>query len=338
MKNSDEWITFVLLDIEIRIVLLSTTEEWRFTMKKLTQQEFLNRAKSIHGYTYDYSKSIYIRREDKVIIICRKHGEFMQRPQHHLIGKSGCPKCAHDKLRGSLEEFIDRSKKIHGDEYDYSKVVYVNNYTPVKIICKKHGEFQQAPDNHMRAGFGCKFCYQHQLCTTELFIEKSKKVHGDLYNYSKVDYKSDGEKVEIVCKKHGSFWQRARDHFRSGQGCPLCSSRVSKNEQSFLDEIKIPKENRQFTIPTTKYQVDGIDNNTIYEFLGDYWHGNPRLHKRETPIATSKLTCGDVYDRTFRRFYKLTELGYNVKYVWEDDWKKWIKNKKEKMPILEYKK
>ena len=87
----------------------------------------------------------------------------------------------------SKENFIDKSKAIHGDKYDYSKVVYINNRTKVCIICPKHGEFWQSPSNHL-IGRGCPLCKNEHLSNiklknTEQFIEEAKSVHGDKYDY-----------------------------------------------------------------------------------------------------------------------------------------------------------
>ena len=101
-------------------------------------------------------------------------------------------------------EFISKSKLIHGDKYDYSKVEYVNNHSKVCIICPEHGEFWQTPANHLK-NRGCPICGGHQKSSTEEFIKRANKVHNNKYDYSKVDYKGLKKKVCIVCKEHGDF-------------------------------------------------------------------------------------------------------------------------------------
>lgn len=129
--------------------------------KKLTTEEFVQKVKQIHGDKYDYSKTQYINIHKDVCIICSKHGEFWQRADNHICKKYGCPKCKTEKIgnlkRKSLEQFIEDARKIHGDKYDYSKVEYINSYTPVCIICSEHGEFYQIPHTHL-TGKGCKKC------------------------------------------------------------------------------------------------------------------------------------------------------------------------------------
>ena len=129
--------------------------------KNKTKTEiFIEKAKKLHGDKCDYSKVNYVNSRTKVTIICSKHGEFLQTPNHHLKG-TGCPKCGiingRNKCRCTLEEFIEKAKKVHGDKYNYSKVNYVNTYTKVTITCPKHGEFLQSPKSHLK-GRGCPMC------------------------------------------------------------------------------------------------------------------------------------------------------------------------------------
>ena len=223
-------------------------------VKKLTKKEFIERAKKIHGNKYKYSKVKYIDYETPVRIICPIHGEFQQSPNSHLHSY-GCPKCGfehineHKKL--TTEEFIKRAKKVHGDKYDYSKVEYKNNKTPVTIICPEHGEFKQAPSNHLN-GNGCKKCAtETSKLTKELFVERAKLVHGDKYDYSKVKYSGSQSKICVICPEHGKFQQRATDHLM-GHGCPICNER------------KLEKETREFLIK----QNVSFEYQKHFEWLG----------------------------------------------------------------------
>ena len=170
---------------------------------------------------YDYSEVVYENTQTKVKIICFKHGGFMQTPTGHLRG-CGCGKCGRDKKRKTTEQFIDKAKTVHGDEYDYSEVVYKGAQTKVKIICSKHGGFMQTPDTHSQ-GHGCNDCCNDKIRkTAEQFIDKAKTVHGDEYDYSEVVYKGAHTKVKIICSKHGGFMQTPNNHLQ-GNGCPKCS-------------------------------------------------------------------------------------------------------------------
>lgn len=128
--------------------------------KKITTEEFIKRAREIHGDKYDYSKTEYINNTTKICIICPKHGEFWQTPNKHLSGH-GCHKCGRkivaEKQLLTNEQFINQAKLIHGDKYDYSKVVYTGYEEYVTIICPEHGEFKQTPDSHLHSG-GCPKC------------------------------------------------------------------------------------------------------------------------------------------------------------------------------------
>ena len=176
------------------------------------------------------------------------------------------------------------------------------------------------------------------IVTTAEFISRANKIHGDAYDYSAAKYTLTDSKLIIICKKHGQFSQRPNSHLR-GSGCPKCGKgRISKSETAFLNHIGIPEEFRQYRIPTMRYQVDGfsLETNTIYEFLGDYWHGNPKIYSAEVKLHNSALTCGLVHTRTFNRFSKLSKLGYVIKYIWESDWKTWKKDKTQPLPIKIY--
>ena len=211
--------------------------------KKVTTELFIKKARNIHGDKYDYSKTIYVNAKTKVIITCPKHGDFLQTPNSHLNG-NGCPKCKDektgDRCRSTTEEFINRSIKVHGELYDYSKVDYKNNNEKVEIICKIHGSFRQFPQNHLR-GCGCPECKGTNISKTktydtEKFIKKARDVHGDKYDYSKVVYINSTTPVEIICKKHNtSFWQAPANHLQ-GKGCPICNS--SKLEDLVREILK----------------------------------------------------------------------------------------------------
>lgn len=123
--------------------------------KRLTTEEFIAKAKAVHGDKYDYSRSIFTGSHSKVIIYCRLHGEFMQRAYSHLAG-FGCSMCSGKKKMNSTG-FISKAVSIHGDKYCYKNVKYINNHTPVTITCMKHGDFTQTPSAHT-SGQGCPSC------------------------------------------------------------------------------------------------------------------------------------------------------------------------------------
>ena len=211
-----------------------------------TKEDFIKKAKKIHGDKYDYSKVDYVNSKTKVCIICHEHGEFWQEANSHLSG-CGCPKCANEtvgeRCRSSKEEFIKKANKVHKNKYDYSKVQYIGAHTKVCIKCPEHGEFWQTPNSHL-SGYGCTKCGIENRCekrtsTKEKFIEKAKEIHGDKYDYSKVDYVNCDTKVCIICHEHGEFWQRPNDHTK-GAGCPKCNlSHFERSVMNYLDNMGI---------------------------------------------------------------------------------------------------
>ena len=142
--------------------------------QRLTTEEFIRRAKEVHGDKYDYGKTKYLNQTTKVCIICPKHGEFWQTPNGHLEGK-GCYECGRERTVSSLfsntEDFIKKAKEVHGDKYDYSKVVYEHNQKKVCIICPEHGEFWQTPNNHIGASNKCG-CPKCKMSKLESFVSK----------------------------------------------------------------------------------------------------------------------------------------------------------------------
>ena len=242
-------------------------------LEKLNTEDFIKKSKLIHGDIYEYGKVDYINSNSKVIITCKKHGDFLQTPHSHQYGH-GCVKCVGlEKL--NTEDFIKKSKLIHGDLYGYGKADYINMYSKITLICKIHGEFIQAPSNHL-SGNGCIRCKnENMLSSTDEFIEKSKLIHGDKYNYDNVEYISCEKKINIICKKHGIFEQTPHGHLNN-RGCPKCN--MSKGEikiGKFLTENNI-KYKTQFYFTNLKYKgylrfdYGILDENNNLQYLIEY--------------------------------------------------------------------
>lgn len=202
------------------------------------KEEFIKRAKSVHGDKYDYSLVEYRKGNKKDFIICPEHGRFEQVRSNHLQGK-GCSKCnpkIGDKL--STKEFITRAKEVHGDEYDYSFVDYKSNKHKIVIICLEHGEFKQEPRGHLE-GYKCPACKGNKKLTTEEFIIRASEIHDDKYDYIFSNVNGSRNKVKIICPTHGEFMQVVDSHLR-GHGCPKCNeSKGEKLIKWYLDKIGI---------------------------------------------------------------------------------------------------
>jgi len=175
------------------------------------KEEFIKKARKIHGMKYDYSKVEYVNNRTKVCIICPIHGEFWQTPNMHLNGY-GCRKCQYNYIgelfRKKTDKFIEEAKEIHGDKYDYSKVKYKNDKTKVCIICPKHGEFWQTPRMHLQ-GQGCPTCNESQLeilvrnilSKEKILFEEQKKFNWLKFKKSmRLDFYLPEYNVAIECQ------------------------------------------------------------------------------------------------------------------------------------------
>ena len=247
-----------------------------------TKEEWIASARKVHGDKYDYSTVEYVNNATKICIKCPKHGEFWQTPNAHLRG-SGCTKCGIEKIRESLslskEDFIKKSREVHGDKYDYTKIKYVNSATKVCIICPEHGEFCQQPNNHL-SGKGCPKCSGVYIPTTEEWITSARKVHGDRYDYSKVRYVNNITKVCIICPEHGEFLQKPNNHTQ-GQGCPKCGVEKNNENKTLTKEEFIKKANEKHGDKYNYSKVDYVNNSTKVMIIcpkhGEFWQ-TPNSH------------------------------------------------------------
>jgi len=188
---------------------------------KMTIEEFIKRAENVHSCKFDYSLVDYQGSLQKIDIICPTHGVFKQTPNSHINDRLGCKKCYNDMRVVTTDKFITRSNKIHNNQYDYSCTEIVNTQEKVTVICRKHGKFELTANNHLH-GRGCPCCYKSFKKTTKQFIIEANEVHNNKFNYNNTVYTTAKNKVEIVCDKHGSFFQTPNDHL-SGRGCRKCA-------------------------------------------------------------------------------------------------------------------
>lgn len=194
--------------------------------RKLTIKDFVDRGNTIHEGKYDYGKVKYINTKSKVEIICPEHGVFEQTPEKHLNRGRGCPVCGGTE-QITTDSFITRAKEIHNDVYDYSQVIYKKAKVKIKIICPEHGIFKQTPSSHIHQKTGCPKCSKKHQYSTKEFVTKSMEMHGDRYDYGKVEYKNNYTYVTIICDKHGEFKQTPSNHLR-GKGCSICGNSHSE--------------------------------------------------------------------------------------------------------------
>ena len=272
--------------------------------RRVTTEEFIDRSKQVHGNRYNYDKTIFIDFKENVIITCPIHGDFSQLPSNHLSG-SGCPECSYLDRCTTKGEFIIKANKIHNNKYNYPDLPdYVTGNSVISVVCPEHGEFKQNVGSHLN-GHGCYECGRQRTIdgtklTQEEFIRRAKEIHGDQYDYSKINYVNNSTKVTIICPEHGEFQQTPDNHISQGQGCPVC-------RQSHLERIIrnfFIKENLEFTqymkfdwlgLQSLDFYIPslniGIECQGLQHYIPkDHFHGLPGyIHRRYLDMKKQRL-------------------------------------------------
>lgn len=289
-----------------------------------THIQFIEKANIKHNNKYNYPET-YAGDAVKINIKCPIHGIFSQIPSSHLQG-CGCPKCANElcaKLfTTGYDKFIEKSAIIHNNKYKYPGE-YKSSRTKIDIECSIHGIFKQTPDKHLQ-GNGCPKCAGTIRKTKEEFVAEAVIVHNGKYSYpgAYINARTD---IIIECPKHGVFPQVPDAHL-NGVGCPTCSSNSSKSEMKWLDSLGIPNDNVhrhcRIYIGDTYIKPDGFDpnTNTIYEFYGDYFHGNPNVYDLKMINHKNGKTLEELYRKTLEREKLIVQAGYKIISIWEYDW------------------
>lgn len=293
---------------------------------KYDRDSFNIYAKRIHS-NLDFTKFEYMGYLVKSKVICNLHGEWLSTPSNILSG-SGCRICYNISITSNSFDFIKKSKSIHLDKYDYNLVDYKNSKKKVKIVCKKHGLFLQLPSSHL-AGSGCNKCsIDLSKKKVDLFIIQSNIIHDNKYEYEFSNYINSKINISVFCKSHGIFLITPDNHL-SGKGCPKCSKQSSKMEKKWIEDcVAVSKLNIKTSIILNIggiiYKPDGYneDTKTIYEFYGDYWHGNPIKYNSSDINKSCNMEFGELYRKTIIRENKLISMGYKVVSIWESDFKK----------------
>lgn len=247
---------------------------------------FYKKAKLVHGDLYDYSHDNYVDSHTPFKIWCKICNEFfLQRPHNHTNGKQGCPTCGlknrHHPLQKSNDKFIEQAKEKWGylNRYKYDKTIYKNKVTKLIYECEKHGLVTQYPTLHLKNG--CPFCNGRGIGkhTTETFINIANKIHNNLYDYSLVKLKKINDYIDIICKKHGVFNQRANNHIHLKNGCPKCDIEKTSShaEKDLLEYIKSIYSGEVIENDRKKLSGKEIDvylpgKNIGFEYHGMWWH------------------------------------------------------------------
>jgi hypothetical protein len=315
---------------------------------KRTLDDFILRSREKYGNQFDYSLSEYVGIHKLITMKCKNNHVFTTYPSVHLSKKSkgGCSQCHFENLPSILtkynqETFIKAVSELHMNQYDYSKTIYQALRTPITITCKIHGDFIQKPINHLHHKYGCNECGKTKSVAARVLSEneiedklnKFRILHNNRYTYGKTFRENMILWLEIICPKHGSHMTRFFNH-EKGHGCPKCvrvSSRIQiqwLEYRSIRDGFIQHSDNLgEYVVPNTKFCVDGYqkETNTIYEFQGDYWHGNPDIYDLLAMNKTVNETFGTLYFNTVAKNNLLKNKGYNVIEMWENKWRNGIK-------------
>ena len=183
--------------------------------------KFVSKANLIHNNFYDYSKTVYTKSNELVIILCPLHGSFQKTPHMHITFKVGCPTCSKEKSRiMTTDTFIIKANKKHSNKFDYSLSIYKGTFEKIIIKCSNGHTFEQRANDHL-TGSGCPFCSNKAGFSFKTFKKDASLIHNNFYIYpdQEIDFKKDT--VLIRCPLHGDFEQIARNHLK-GYGCTLC--------------------------------------------------------------------------------------------------------------------
>lgn len=301
-------------------------------MKLLTTENWVIRAKFIHGTNFDYSKTKYFGTKKLLEIICNIHLEsFWQKPIDHIKGKFNCPICIKNSPTGGLkltkEEWMTKCKLKHGDEYDYLETIFNGVKRKLIIRCYEHGYFEQSAEKHFE--YGCQVCAENKPVSLQEFLIRANKIHNNKFDYSLItEIHGVHSKIKIICPVHKIFEQEVNNHL-SGRDCKLCVSKnKSRIEHRWLDSLNVPNDslhrNVHIIVNNRKFIVDGIykKEKIIFEFLGDFFHGHPILYNSEKINCISKKTFKQLFELTVNKIKYLRANGYKVICIWENKFKK----------------
>lgn len=307
-------------------------KERRLEKVTITFEDYINRANEVHNNKYKYTKIVNFEDRKYLFIVCPNHGEFKQRVDRHL-GGHGCRLCYNDSinkiLSNGIDKFITKAKEIHGNRYDYSKSVYINNRTKLIITCPTHGDFEQSPDSHVNGKNKCPKCANKEKAdltrlTLNDFIKKSNIVHYFKYNYNKVNYVNSLTKIIIICPEHGEFEQTPNSHL-SGNGCRYCGHHSTFSFTKLTMKQFIEKAN---IVHNTNYSYDKVIyvNNKTKLIITCPTHGDfeqtPRNHLsgQGCPIckfSKGELTIKNIFDKyeiKYQHQYKIPQIVSKLRY------------------------
>jgi hypothetical protein len=241
--------------------------------------------------------------KSKVPLWCTVHEQFfVQQVANHMNGQ-GCPDCS-GRVRSEKRRKADPLPdffRVHGDRYDYSRVDYINSKTPITIVCREHGPFEQKPNAHL-TGHGCPACWEvrrrahgkaRTIAFAETFADRAREVHDNRYEILTVPaYAHDT--VALNCKAHGPFLQKAYSHLQ-GIGCPVCGRVVSQQQRdvaAFVGSlgVKVVQDEREM-LGGLHIDIWLPEKRIGIEYNGSHWHTESRVkNKHRDKYERAKAT------------------------------------------------
>lgn len=270
---------------------------------------FIRKALKIHNNKFNYDNVVYINAKTKIEILCSCGYIFFVKPNNHLSGK-GCPRCA-GNIKKTTIEFINNSKKIHGNKYDYSKSIYINAKTKISIMCPKHGLFTVIPYSHEVLGVECAKCSFNYPISFNDFLEKVELLYGKLFDYSLVNYVNAKTKIKIKCNHGHIFNQLPHKHIKYGK-CPKCSGRVEIANDFIINANKI--HNQLYDYSTINYINNKTKISIFCKFCKKIFLQTPSDHLSGCGCSFCKKSKGELY------IFNILKTN-NIKFITEKKFK-----------------
>lgn len=319
-----------LIKQKIDVEVLSTCPEIYLNSSlkenKVLFNEFIDKISKIDGVIekYDFSKVNYVNCKIPVKIFCKKCNKFFWKTPEHFIKdiknnkNLGCSLCSFREggLKRANKDWVKKASKIHGEKFNYDKVNYINNYTPVLIKCNKcNTEFLQEPTSHLRSNIACPNCFNEynknkDRKNLEDFISEVESIHGKgVFGFSKTEYKNNYTKVTIIDLEKNEEFNISPNKLLQGQGNPL--SKMSSGEK-FINRY-LTENNIQFEYNKTIFNIEGRNSNYIrIDFVLDkYWiEYNGKQHYN---LNTKFTTFNTTLENSIDKFKKQIKRDENVR-------------------------
>lgn len=300
----------------------------KYESTRKTKEDFIKDSIAVHGEgTFIYTKVIYINNKTPVTLICPLHGEFEQRPDHHLHG-AGCPVCRYidchqETLHKRYLEYVNHVQEKFGDKFEVIEESFNGRMKNADFICPYHGRFTKNANAFMQSKYGCNECAKdnanHQLTTlktTEQWKREAEIVHHGKYVYTKSIYTGKDNELIITCPIHGDFKQIAKNHLR-GYGCPKCSGMYNYTTEEWIEYARTKQPDADYIMDRVEYKACNekvcmicprhgelwIKPSDYLKGQGCYWCGvesskQKRLRDKEDFVREANIIHKNKYDYT----------------------------------------